>query len=73
MSLRNLTAATSAALLAVTPLAVSAAPIERASAPTTEAADLRGGTEFLNAIIIMLIAAAGMAFLLLTDDDPASP
>lgn len=72
MNLRHLTAATSAALLAVTPLAASAAPIERASAPATEASEI-AGSDIGRALIIILIAAAGMGFLLLTDDEPDSP
>jgi hypothetical protein len=74
MKLRHLTAASAAALLVTAPIAANAAPIERSGAPVAgESADLTGGSDFMKGLIIVLIAAAGMAFLLLTDDEPVSP
>lgn len=74
MKLRHLTAASAAALLVTAPIAANAAPIERSAAPVAgESGELTSGSDFMKALIIILIAAAGMAFLLVTDDDPVSP
>jgi hypothetical protein len=72
MIFRKLALATTALSLAAMPVAVQAAPVARTSAPMTEASDARG--DAVRALIIVLIAAIGMGFLLLTDDDePTSP
>ena len=77
MKFRNMAMATAALTLAAAPIAVQAAPaapIERASAATTGESEL-GGSDFMRALIIILIGAIGMAALLLTDDNdsPVSP
>ncbi|MXO75701.1 hypothetical protein GRI40_10775 [Altererythrobacter aerius] len=74
MIARKLALATAATTLALTPVAAYAAP-ERASAPATEQSQLGGGAEWVNALIIILIGAVGMAALLIADDDdnPTSP
>ena len=72
MVFRKLALASAALTLAVAPVAAQAAP-SRAAAPITEESDLGGGNEFVNALIIILIAAIGMGALLLSDDDPVSP
>ncbi|MGX7927275.1 hypothetical protein ACWPMX_11985 [Tsuneonella sp. HG094] len=67
--------ATIAATLVAAPIAVHAAPVARASAPTSEEGSLGGGGEWANALIIIAIAVAGMLALILSDDDdsPVSP
>ncbi len=72
MNLSQLTLAAAATALAVAPLAAQAAPVDRATAPATEEMDL-GGSDAVRALIIIIIGAIGMAFLLLTDDEPVSP
>ena len=73
MYFRKFTLAAAATTLAAAPVASHAVPLERAAAPTTEAADL-GGSDAMRALIIIIIGAIGMGFLLLTDDgDPVSP
>jgi hypothetical protein len=75
MFLRKLALATAAGTLAILPVAAQAMPVERTSAPVVDQSELAGSGEFLNAIIIIAIAALGMAALLISDDDdrPVSP
>lgn len=70
MSFRKLPAAVAAASLALSPIAVHAAPITRATAPVAEESELRGTLLWL-----LLVLAAGVALFLLLDDnnDPVSP
>ena len=71
MTLRKLPAAFAAASLVVAPVAVQAAPVatERATASAEETSEMRGRSRIGNGIIIALLAAAGMLFLILTDDE----
>lgn len=74
MFFRKLTTITAATFVLTVPIAAQAAPAARTSAPVSEESSLEGN-EWLNAIIIIAIAAAGMLALILTDDDdnPVSP
>ena len=69
MKLTNIAMATAAASLAAAPIAASAATAERANAPVEDASALGGDSTIGNSLIIVAIAAVGMAILLLTDDD----
>jgi hypothetical protein len=69
MKTRVFASALALSTLAVAPVAVQAAPIERGAAPTAEESDLRGSLLWVVAAIAAVIAA----ILLLGDDEPASP
>jgi hypothetical protein len=71
MSIRKLPIALAAATLAIAPLAVQAAPVERAAAPTAEESQLRDGSLLWIAAIIAVIVGAILLFD--DDNDPVSP
>ena len=76
MKLKRTIFAASAASLAVAPIAASAAAsaTDRAGAPIVEdTASELGGEGIGPALIVIAIAAAGMAVLLLTEDDDDEP
>ena len=75
MFFRKLALATAAGALAIAPVAAQAAPVARIAAPVDDQSELGGGGELWNAIIIIAIAAIGMAALLISDDEdrPVSP
>lgn len=68
MRTRNLILSTTAALTAIAPVAAQAAPVARAAAPAEAESEL-GGSNFARVAIIVLIAAAGMLALILSDND----
>ena len=70
MTFRKLPIALAAATLTIAPIAVQAAPIERAAAPTAEESEMRGSL-----LWILLAIAAGVALFLVLDknNDPVSP
>jgi hypothetical protein len=74
MHFRKLTTAAAAAMMLAVPIAAQAAPAARASAPVSQESGLEGN-EWVNALIIIAIAAAGMLALILSDDNdnPVSP
>lgn len=70
MKIRNLLFAAAAGSLASAPVALQAAeaaPLARASMPSSEASEIGGGIGATLAVIAL--AAAGMLALILTDDD----
>ncbi len=72
MALRKLPAALAAVSLVAAPVAAQAAPAptERASAPAGEESELRG--RFGAGLIIAALAAIGMLYLILDDNDDDS-
>jgi hypothetical protein len=67
--IKQLPLALAAASLTVAPVAAQAAPapIERGSEAAVGTSEMRGG--FSPALVVVALAAVGMLFLILTDDD----
>ena len=72
MTFKKIALGAAAASLAATPIVASAAVAERSAEPVESANELNGNG-IGPAIIITLIAVAGMAALLIADDDDVEP
>lgn len=71
MKVRSFASSLAAMSLLVAPVAVQAAPAERASAPSSEESELMGGS--LLWIVLAVAAVIGAILILDGDDDPVSP